>query len=199
MRSPARAVLVAIVTSAAGCTFLIDFEEVDLPASDAGSSDGAPRDAGNTTDASDAGAVEGGPPAFPPPCDPSFPLSDVSCNPSYPRPNCASNTTVFPTYPAGRSRAGDLVTCNGGATPTCVQHCPFGCAAMPDGYPDACDDCDGRPDGTYCVKDMRGADGRNLGLAVDCKAGKTVMAHVCGVGRCATKCPRAAPSPSCCI
>jgi hypothetical protein len=70
---------------------------------------------------------------------------------------------------------------------------------MPDGYPDACDDCDGRPDGTYCVKDMRGADGRNLGLAVDCKGGKTIMAHVCGVGRCATKCPRTSPSPSCCI
>jgi len=196
MRSPARVVLVAIVASAAGCTFLIDFEEVEV-APDAGSVDAAPRDAGGA-DASDA-AVDGGPPAFPPPCDPSFPLSQVKCNASYQRPNCASNTTVFPAYPAGIPRGDDLVTCNGTANPTCVQHCPFGCATMPASYPDACDDCNGRPDGTYCVKDMRGADGRNLGLAVDCKGGKTVDAHVCGVGLCATKCPRTERAPSCCI
>ena len=186
----ARATLVAIVALGAGCTFLIDFERVDAGPGEA--------DEAGASDARDARAADG-PLAFPPPCDPTFPLAEVRCNASFPRPNCASNTGVFPAYPAGQDRTNDLVTCNGSTRPTCVQHCPFGCAAMPAGFPDACDDCDGRADGTYCVKDLRGPDGRNLGLAVDCKGGKTVGNHVCGVGRCATKCPRTDFKPSCCI
>jgi hypothetical protein len=185
--------LLAIVALGAGCTLLIDFKEVDRVVADADASDG------DASEASDARGPDAGPPAFPPPCDPTFPLAEVQCNASFARPNCASNTGVFPAYPAGHARATDLVTCNGGATPTCVQHCPFGCTVMPQGYPDACDDCDGRPDGTYCVKDLRGPDGRNLGLAVDCKGGKTMLGYICGVGRCATKCPRTDHKPSCCI
>lgn len=193
MRSLARALLVGAVACGAGCTFLIDFDEVDGGA-EAGSSSGS--------SGSEGGAdrfVPDGPVAFPPPCDPAFPLAQLKCNANFPRPNCASNTTVFPAYPSGQQRAGDLVTCNGGATPTCVQHCPFGCAAMPAGFPDQCDDCNGRPDGTYCVKDLRGPDGRSLGLAIDCEGGKTTKGYVCGEGRCATKCPRTDRSPSCCI
>lgn len=182
------AVAAPIAALGAGCTFLIQFDDV-------GPIDAAPADAGQEAEA----AVDAGPPPFPPPCDPTFPLGQVHCNASFPRPACAKSTGVFPSYPAGHDRTNDLVTCNGGATPTCVQHCPFGCAVMPSGYPDACDDCNGRADGTYCVKDMRGADGRDLGLAVDCKGGKTVMTYVCGVGRCATKCPRTDHKPSCCI
>ena len=108
-------------------------------------------DAGTT----DAPPGEGGPPAFPPPCDPAFPLKELKCNASYPRPNCASNTTVFPSYPAGHDRANDLVTCNGGANPTCVQHCPFGCSPMPTGFPDTCDDCNGRADGRRSLAQNR--------------------------------------------
>jgi hypothetical protein len=184
-----RAMLVASVTLVAGCTFLIDFKEVDR----APPADDADARAANDGSVGDEGVV-----AFPPPCDPSFPLAEVRCNASFPRPNCASNTGIFPSYPTGHPRADDLVTCNGGTKPTCVQHCPFGCVAMPQGFPDACDDCDGRADGTYCVKDLRGPDGRSLGLAVDCKGGRTVEGHICGVGRCATKCPRADLKPSCC-
>lgn len=195
MRRSLLIAFVATVTLGAGCTFLADFRDVD-PA-DAGADASASADGGS--DAAEATAPDGGSPAFPPPCDPSFPLAEVACNPTDPRPGCASNTAVFPSYPPGQDRTNDLVTCNGGPTPTCVQHCPFGCATMPPGFPDACDDCANRPDGTYCVKDLQGADGRNLGLAVDCKGGKTILGHVCGVGRCATKCPRTDPLPSCCI
>lgn len=193
MRSLARALLVAVVSAGAGCTFLIDFDEID------GGGDASAAEASTGGDASDDRFTPDGPIAFPPPCDPSFPLAEVKCNASFPRPNCASNTSVFPTYPAGKARGGDLVTCNGGPTPTCVQHCPFGCATMPAGFPDMCDDCNGRPDGTYCVKDLRGPDGRNLGLAIECASGKTTRNFVCGEGRCATKCPRTDRAPSCCI
>lgn len=192
-------VLSVVLGAAGGCTLLVDFEDMDASAGDAGAADAsrdtrAPPDVADTSPPPDTGAT-----AFPPPCDPDFPLGDVQCNPSFPRPNCARNTTVFPSYP--RARGEDLVTCNGSTKPTCVQHCPFGCATMPDGQPDMCDDCDGRKDGTYCMKDLRGADGRNLGLAVECKDGKTAATFVCGTGAgsCATKCPRTDRSPSCCI
>ena len=198
MRPVVRVMLLAIVALGAGCTLLIDFDAADPEITDAGS---VANDVGafDATPRPDTSTPDGGPPAFPPPCDPGFPLNEVQCNASFPRPNCASNSGVFPSYPAGRPRAGDLVTCNGGPTPTCVQHCPFGCTAMPTGFPDACDDCVGRADGTYCVKDLRGPDGRNLGLAVECVGGKTVKGSVCGVGRCDTTCPRTTPKPSCCI
>lgn len=201
MRALAILSFVAIVTTAASCTFLVDFAEV--PAEEA---DAAPpvRDVNQPpeVDASEGGTVigpDGGPIAFPPPCDPAFPLDDVPCNPSFPRPNCAKNTGIFTSYPAGYARGDDLVVCNGGTKPICVMHCPFGCAQMPSGYPDACDDCNGRPDGTYCMKDLRGTDGRTHGLAIDCKDGVTVQTYNCGVGRCATDCPRSERNPSCCI
>ncbi len=190
-------VLLGAATFIGGCTFLIDFDDMPPLADGGGSGDAEAGVKDTGIDGNDAKPTEGGPIAFPPPCDPTFPLNKVTCNPSFPRPNCASNTSIFATYPTNRGE--DLVTCNGGSTPTCVQHCPFGCAVMPQGYPDMCDDCDGRPDGTYCVKDLRGPDGRLLGLAVDCKNGRAVMGHVCGVDRCATKCPRTDPKPSCCI
>lgn len=210
MRAVSRLALVALVTAGvtaglASCTLLVDFEDVDAGRNDASLPDrdatiAEPDPGNNDNDASDGvdvSAPDTGIP-FPPPCDPTFPRSQVMCNPSYPRPNCAKNTGIFPSYPAPRDE--DLVTCNGGTTPpTCVQHCPFGCSAMPPGYPDACDDCYGRKDGTYCLKDFRGTDGRNLGLAVDCKSGKISATYNCGVGKCSTKCPRTDRSPSCCI
>lgn len=197
--------LVAFVTGAAvGCTFLVEFEE--LPAEDDAA---APdRDVFVPTPPDDAAPSEGGtvigpdgaPIPFPPPCDPGFPLNDVQCKPEFPRPNCAKNTAIFTTYPASYPRESDLVVCNGGTKPICVMHCPFGCAQMPAGFPDACDDCKDRTDGTYCMKDLRGTDGRTHGLAIDCKDGKTVATYNCGVARqCATDCPRAERSPSCCI
>ena len=194
---------VAIATTAVGCTFLVDFADVP-PDEDSGTP--PERDVfvppQPEVDASEGGIVigpDGGPIAFPPPCDPTFPLDEVACNPDFPRPNCAKNTGIFATYPASYPRNDDLVVCNGGTKPICVMHCPFGCAQMPAGYPDACDDCSGRIDGTYCMKDLRGTDGRTHGLAIDCQGGKTVKTYNCGAGRCATDCPRTDRSPSCCI
>lgn len=173
----------------AGCTFLIQFDDAEPPVD--GGTDGPP------TPPSEGGAETGV--AFPPPCDPAFPLTQVKC--TSPRPNCAKSTSIFASYP--RDRGEDLVTCNqgGNSAPTCVQHCPFGCIVFPDSFADQCDDCIGRKDGTYCVKDLRGPDARNLGLAVECKGGKTIEVYKCGTAAsmCATDCPRAERSPSCCV
>jgi len=201
MRALSRLLLVTLVTAGVGCTLLVQFDDVDaggdaaLPERDTSDPNTNPID-DDASDGVDVTAPDTGVP-FPPPCDPTFPRTDVKCNADYPRPECAKNTGIFPMYPAPRDE--DLVTCTGGTgPPTCVQHCPFGCAAMPPSYPDACDDCFGRKDGTYCLKDFRGTDTRNLGLAVDCKNGKIVATYNCGVNACATKCPRTDRSPSCC-
>jgi hypothetical protein len=194
MRSRIGVAFVALALAGGGCTLLVEFNDVEPSVLDAAvPDDGSPPDAA----VPDAPPFDGGPLPFPPACDPAFPLTQLNCSVS--RPNCAKSTTVFPSYPAGQSRDDDLVGCDGGLNPVCVQHCPAGCATMPSGFPDQCDDCNGRPDGTYCVKDLREPDDRNLGLAVDCTGGRTTKAYVCGVGRCATKCPRTERAPSCCI
>jgi hypothetical protein len=208
MRASARLSIVAFVAAVGGCTLLVQFDDVDTSGEDAAVPErdvNQPPDDSGVVAPSDGGTVigpDGAPIAFPPPCDPSFPLDQVSCNPSYPRPNCAKNTGIFASYPTGYPRDDDLVVCTGSTKPTCVQHCPFGCAQMPATFPDACDDCKDRPDGTYCMKDLRGTDGRTHGLAIDCQAGKSVKAYDFGTtaSACATKCPRAgdAHQPSCC-
>lgn len=203
MRALAALSFVAIVATAASCTLLVTFDDVPPDAVDAAVSERDVFVPEPAPDASEGGTIvgpDGSTIAFPPPCDPTFPLDDVACKPEFPRPNCAKNTGIFTSYPASYPREADLVVCNGGTKPVCVMHCPFGCAQMPSGFPDACDDCNGRPDGTYCMKDLRGTDGRTHGLAIDCKDGKTVETYNCGLARqCATDCPRAEREPSCCV
>jgi hypothetical protein len=192
----------AAVVSAAGCTFLISFDDVARDA--AGLPDRTiPGDDGDTdADTSDSPVPDAPPGPFPPPCDTSFPLDKVKCDTSFPRPNCARSTGVVTGYPAGVSRGDDLVTCLADGGASCVQHCPSGCLVMPSGYPDQCDDCAGKKDGTYCIKDLRGFAPENVGLAVDCVKGKGVEpVHTCGntAASCASSCPRATPKPACCI
>ena len=184
----------AFTTAVAGCTLLIPFDDVPeesgIDASRPDTGGGALPDAAPDADA--------GPPAFPPPCDPQFPIDQVVCS-GTPRPTCAKSPS-FASYPAGHDRTNDLVFCNGTQTASCMQHCPFGCAEMPAGFPDQCDDCNGRADGYYCGRDLRGWESASSDLAVQCQNGRAVRGAICGVGKCASKCPRAeGPLPSCCV
>lgn len=186
----------AFVVSVAGCTFLIQFDDVDLDASKLPDRT-TPPDDGEVPD----GATDGPAAQFPPPCDTSFPLDQVKCNLSYPRPNCARSTTIVTSYPSGADRTNDLVTCLSDGGVSCVRHCPNGCTVMPNGYPDQCDECAGKKQGTYCVKDQRFYEPANVGLAVDCDGGITAgIVHTCGnaAACCNSKCPRSSPKPACC-
>jgi hypothetical protein len=176
----------------AGCTFLISFDDVPQDAAAPETSTPAV-DAGGTQDRSPP--AEAAPP-FPPPCDPTFPVGQVNCNGAR-QPTCGSRLT---TYPAGKDRTNDLVVCNANATATCVQHCPFGCALMPAGFADQCDDCEGRPDGYYCGRELRGWTADDFDLAVQCQGGNAVRGAVCGANKCAAPCTRPeGPFPSCCV
>src|SRR5437868_3602310 len=125
----------AVVVSAVGCTFLIPFDDVDLDASQLPDRTTPPGDDGG--DQPDV-VTDGPPQPFPPPCDTSFALDKVKCNTSFPRPNCAKGAVVT-AYPTS-DRTNDLVTCLADGGASCVQHCPNGCAIMPNGYPDQCDE-----------------------------------------------------------
>lgn len=197
--STARALTVGLAVSASasifGCTFLISFDEIpnDANAAEGGTPDVLDVDG----DVPDAPVPEGGTPPFPPPCDPDFPVEEVNCE-STVRRACARRGTI--PYPPGRDPANDLVVCNGNKTAACVQHCPFGCAVTPDGFPDQCDDCQGRPNGYYCGRDLRGWELSNLDLAIECENGRAITIVPCGAGKCASSCPRAGgPKPACCV
>jgi hypothetical protein len=178
---------------AAGCTLLIPFDELDK---DGGAETGPPPPIDGDAPPGDAeGGIDTGV-AFPPPCDPKFDAGAVTCDPNYPRPECAHEPALFAGYPGDVQN--DLVGCSGPTHPTCIQHCPFGCAIMPQGYSDMCDDCHGKPQGTYCVKDLGGGNPDDLSLAVDCDGGKVVKTYACGTGRCASQCPRTDHAPACC-
>jgi hypothetical protein len=188
----------ALAATLSGCTFLIPFDEERQGAPGVDSSIGRDASTDAVPDTATAADADATPPVFPPPCDLTFPLAQVNCNGAT-RPNCAKST-FFTSYPAGYDRTNDRVVCNGAPTPQCVEHCPFGCAEMPPGYDDQCDDCNGRADGFYCGRDLRGWDPSGADLAVECVNGKTVKGSVCGVGRCASVCTRVGgPRPSCCF
>ena len=171
-----------------GCTFLIGFDEEPDGGSSAevdGSTTG--RDAGDAgtgttiTDAK-ADAIVLAEPA----CDPDFPRDQVTgCNKFQNNGQaCATNTSFG--YPANRSRATDLVTCsnvNGVASASCVRHCTGsgGCASLPSGFPDQCDTCQGRPNGTYCGSAL-GFTKDDAPLLVTCTTNKLAKAIACDAG-----------------
>jgi len=192
-------VLAPAVLAAAGtgCTFLIAFDDVPVEAGvlDDASGDGFEA---AVADAGEEANTDTGQTPFPPPCDPTFPVGAVDCN-GQKLATCAKNP-VFTSYPPAGDRANDLVVCSAGSKATCVRHCPSGCAPMPTGFPDQCDDCAGRPDGFYCGRDLRGSAPETYDVAVQCLDGGTVRGSICGTNKCASVCPRdGGPFPSCCV
>ena len=174
-----------------GCTFLIGFDEEP----DGGALSEA--DASTVKDGGDGGTGTTGPDAkadapivAEPACDTAFPLAQVTGCDKFTNNGqiCATNDTFG--YPAGFSRATDIVTCsnvNGVGKASCVRHClgSGGCASLPSGFPDQCDTCQNRPNGTYCGSDM-GFTKTDAPLIVTCAGSKLSAVHNCDAG-CAAK------------
>lgn len=174
-----------------GCTFLIGFDEE----SDGGAS--AAADASSVRDAGEGGTGTTSPDAktdaailAEPACDTAFPLAQVTgCNKFQNNGQiCATNQTFG--YPAGYTRTTDIVTCSNidnVAKASCVRHClgSGGCASLPSGFPDQCDTCQGRPNGTYCGTQM-GFAKSDAPLLVTCAGNKLSTARNCDAGCAAT-------------
>lgn len=202
------ALVAMLATCAVGCTFLVSFDDVpdagqaEPQAFDAGKRSSSSSSSGSESSTSSSGEVvtpqdSGTAETFPPACDGNITLADIGCG-TYTRSEC--NTE--PGVTGAALQDGDLIDCNAQQEPTCVRHCPHGCAEMPKGFPDQCDDCFGKPDGTYCAKDFRNWDSKNDVFAIECKDGKKVDATDCTAltipKGCATKCTVGTTSPACC-
>jgi hypothetical protein len=168
----------------AGCTFLISFD--DVPVDDGGLDDAARSNPDVRVDARpdpDTGIVDGGADAADAIADPD------ACKGHVDGKYCGGNQLVWP------GPNDDLITCKGGLVSS-VKYCPTGqgCIRMLAGYPDQCDECASKPDGTYCGRDMPGWETKNANFRIRCEAPGQVGILPCGGSGCisngdASHCP----------
>jgi hypothetical protein len=171
----------AFFVFAEGCTFLVPFE--DAPAEGgADARPSRPRDAG-TVDAADA--AEGGTNPRPDPgnCD-FFPKANEieGCKGIVENGQVCGDSNLL-EFPDGYDSSAYVVTCSKLNGAICVKQCtgPGKCAHLPSGFPDACDQCQGK-EGSYCGKDMPGWPNANFGLLVVCKNDRKDEVIVCDAG-----------------
>lgn len=174
---PATAALAAAATMLAGCTFLISFDEADPSADGGGGGLDAPfrpdpPDVRVDAPAADSAVRDAGPDA-----------RDAVANPNACKGNadgkyCAGNQIA---WEAGNKD--DLVTCKAQVV-SGVRLCEqgVGCIRMLNGYPDQCDECTKKADGTYCGRDMAGWDPKNADTRVRCQNGAEVGLLLCANG-----------------
>lgn len=172
-----------LIALAAGCTFLVPFE--DAPA-EAGVDDvrsPRPRDAG-TLEPVDAGT--GGDTTPPPPtgnCDPFPDIAEIQgCARIVENGQICGDSTPI-KFPSGYDSAAYVVTCSKVNGAICVKECTGAgkCAHLPSGFPDVCDQCEGK-EGHYCGRDMPGWPPANFGLLVECRNDRVAGIVVCDAG-----------------
>jgi hypothetical protein len=175
----------AVLLLGGGCTFLISFD--DVPQTDAGapldaSEDRADDDTGAPETVDDGGDERASPPAMPA-CDTSFPLDEVEgCAVFNEGAQACADNSSFSAYPGDRSK--DVVTCSKSGA-TCVRHCAA-CAHNPSGFPDQCDQCAGKLNGTYCGTDM-GWVSADFRLRVTCTDQRMSAVTACSARGCDSK------------
>ena len=191
------ATVAAVSLSLAGCTLLVDFVTKDPPDAlcdgsdclDATRPDVAGPDA--ATDADAAVALD----AVTEKSPNDVHVEVAQCpNPCRNRDNgwYCGNNGLFCNAPPD-----DLYLCEKDASAD-VTHCTNGCVPLPSGHPDTCDPCAGKPNGTYCGKDLPivphvpGVDRNDIYL-FDCKGGQTTTASL----PCPTNCTGTPPNGKC--
>jgi hypothetical protein len=75
----------------------------------------------------------------------------------------------------------DLVSCVDGGIVQTVQ-CAGGCLAMPSPFPDACNPCVGRADGSYCGRDLPGFPVDDGDFLLQCRGGAIAQSSACSTG-----------------
>jgi hypothetical protein len=84
----------------------------------------------------------------------------------------------------------DLVFCQEGGVGKVVD-CDAGCLALPAPFPDACNPCGGKADGTYCGRDLAGFPATDADFLLQCQSGNAVQKVACPHG-CQSKPPMSA-------
>ena len=164
---PSRRALVAALfvggaAALAGCTLLIPFDEVAV---------------------TDAGTDSAVPPLPDARTDTSVPLGDGGVNDAT---NYDACTGAKDGYYCGGDQIAwpgkdDQIACKTGKVAV-VRHCTTGqgCLGMLDGYPDECDECSTKADGTYCGRDFATWQTKNAEQRVRCQGGREVGLLLCG-------------------
>ena len=90
---------------------------------------------------------------------------------------CGGDTIVWP------GDKDDLITCKTNLVSN-VRLCTsgVGCIRMLNGYPDQCDECASKADGTYCGRDMTGWEAKNADTRVRCQNKAEVGLLLCANG-----------------
>lgn len=163
-----------------GCTFLVSFD--DVPVEDAGivAPTSRPPDVA-VVDAGDASS-------------PDAPAADAAidygkaCTGKPDGKYCNGNQVVV-----DGGSGDDLVTCLNGKTVS-VKTCTTGtgCVRMPSGFPDECDQCQGKATGLYCGDDFAGWHPMNARARIRCDNDAIVGNIIC-----ASTCVGAGPTASC--
>lgn len=167
VRTRLLAALSAAALAAGGCTLLIPFDEI-TPEGDAGLTDH------ETSPPEDARVGDGD--ATSPPIDAGVNDGAVNydaCVGHIDGYYCGMDQIPWPNKD-------DQVTC-GANKVTKVRHCSTGqgCIRMLDGYPDECDDCTTKADGTYCGRDFAAWQAKNANQRVRCQGGTEVGLLLC--------------------
>jgi len=161
------------VAVGAGCTFLVKFDDAppgfcdggaceDASVADASHDDAAIDSANDASDASTIDASDA----------PYAPCKGLA-NGLY----CADDHIVMYRGPLT-----DLVTCDGGAIDK-VRACgSAGCLAMKDPFPDTCNECPAKANGTYCGRDFAGFPTTDSDILIGCQGGAVVTNYPCPHG-----------------
>lgn len=164
---------VALAAAAGGCTFVVSFDTVPSSPCDGG----ACLDATAGDDASDA-AFDAGVDTIAP--------SDASDAPDVEYAPCkglANGLYCADDHVTGyRGPLSDLVTCDGGAIAKVRQCGAAGCLAMKDPFPDTCNECPTKANGTYCGRDFAGFPTSNSDILIGCQSGNVVTNFPCPHG-----------------
>ena len=177
------AVTWSVLGLAGGCTFLVSFD--DIPQAQT-KPDAAVDvvDAPSPPDAEvpvEAATESGTTVPVTPACDSTFPLDQIEgCATFVEGAQICADNPGLTKYPGDRTT--DVVACSKTQGATCVRHC-IACAHLPAGFPDQCDQCIGKPDGTYCGTDM-GWQPEHFRLLVTCAGERLKETTACSTKGC---------------
>ena len=170
---PLAAAVATLGVLGVGCTFLISFDDVPAPSDagfDAATPQGPPDVRVDVPPLVDAG-LDGAQDARDALANPD------ACTGKLDGKYCGGDTIVWP------GDKDDLVTCKANVVSN-VRLCTsgVGCIRMLNGYPDQCDECASKADGTYCGRDMAGWDPKNADTRVHCQNKAEVGLLLCAAG-----------------
>jgi hypothetical protein len=77
--------------------------------------------------------------------------------------------------------AGDLVRCDGGAVAEVIA-CDGGCLALSNPFPDTCNGCNVKPNGTYCGRDFSTFPASDADWLIQCQSGNAAQKVACQHG-----------------